>query len=457
MSRTPWGDASELRTRKLHPGRGHSPELVARNQRERLLAATVVAVSERGYESTPVATLLELSGISRTTFYQHFPGGKEECFLAAVDAATEAAHRAVEEAIEGARSTQEAVQLGVEALASAIVEQPAAAHVCLIDVYAAGAAGLDHADQGVQRFGWLLTQALARSPEHAGVPPAIVNAVAGGIRSAMAARIVRGEIATLPGIAPELARWALSYRTPPVPIRRPRSRPPAEGGVRFVVPDQVDRIFGAVRATVIEKGYPALTLDDIVKHASASLTTFYGHFDSREDAFLAAYDAVVAQATAAAMPPFRWSRSWPAGVRSALEAFLSFLAAEPEWARIAMVDVLTAGPRGIEHHQQTMDLFAEILQPGFEQAPEVSELAVEAIGGAVYALIYEQVRRRGPEHLGQVLPMAAFMALAPFVGPDEAAAVANKGQLAARSETDTRTGGDGSPRARRRPRRPSSA
>ena len=53
----------------LRPGPGHSPELVAQNQRERLLAATVVAVADRGYEATPVAELLKLSGVSRTTFY----------------------------------------------------------------------------------------------------------------------------------------------------------------------------------------------------------------------------------------------------------------------------------------------------------------------------------------------------------------------------------------------------
>ena len=43
----------------LRPGPGHSPELVAQNQRERLLAAAVVAFAERGYEQTPVADLLK--------------------------------------------------------------------------------------------------------------------------------------------------------------------------------------------------------------------------------------------------------------------------------------------------------------------------------------------------------------------------------------------------------------
>ena len=98
MTRTPWGDADQLRQRMLRPGPRRPPKVVAQNQRERLFAATVIAVAERGYENTPVSQLLALSGVSRTTFYEHFPGGKEECFLATVDAtlatATDSVRRA---------------------------------------------------------------------------------------------------------------------------------------------------------------------------------------------------------------------------------------------------------------------------------------------------------------------------------------------------------------------------
>lgn len=417
----------------LRPGPGHSPELVEQNQRERLLAAAVVAIAERGYEQTPVAELLKLSGISRTTFYQHFPGGKEECFLAAVDAATATALAAVEEACAAEGDWDERVAAAFDALALTIVDQPAAARIALVDVYVAGPAGLEHADEGLSSFSWLLTEALGQSPERAAVPPAIVSGLVGGIRKVLETRVSGGETATLPDLMPALRAWALAYRNPPQPIRRPRTRPPLNSVSRFVVHDQVDRIFGAVAATVVEKGYPAMTLDDIAKNAGASLTTFYQHFDGKEQAFLAAYDSAVAQAAAAALPPFRWSRSWPQAVRAALEAYLSFWAAEPLWARIAMVDVLAAGPAGLEHRDHSLGLFKEILQPGVEQAPEASPLAVEAIGGAIHALIYEQIQRRGAEHLLQILPAATFIALAPFAGPQEAIAVANKGAMRSRS------------------------
>ena len=85
MVRTPWGDADTLRDRKLRPGQRLPAGEVARNQRERLFAALVAVVAEKGYEGTRVEDLLELSGVSRSAFYEHF-GDKQDCLLAAVEA-----------------------------------------------------------------------------------------------------------------------------------------------------------------------------------------------------------------------------------------------------------------------------------------------------------------------------------------------------------------------------------
>ena len=88
MVETPWGDAAALRERKLRPGRGTPRDEAERNQRERLFAAMVATVAEKGYEATTVADLVELSGVSRSAFYRHFDD-KQACFLAAVEAMVE--------------------------------------------------------------------------------------------------------------------------------------------------------------------------------------------------------------------------------------------------------------------------------------------------------------------------------------------------------------------------------
>ena len=65
MVMTPWGDATELRTKKMRPGGGSRDARTEQSQRERLFAAMVATVAEKGYEATTVADVAELSGVSR--------------------------------------------------------------------------------------------------------------------------------------------------------------------------------------------------------------------------------------------------------------------------------------------------------------------------------------------------------------------------------------------------------
>src|SRR4051812_32148901 len=84
MVATPWGGTERLRERML-PRRGTRARGEAkRNQHERLFAAMVASCDERGYAATSIADLLELSGISSKTFYEHFKD-KQDCFRAATE------------------------------------------------------------------------------------------------------------------------------------------------------------------------------------------------------------------------------------------------------------------------------------------------------------------------------------------------------------------------------------
>src|SRR5690348_15627212 len=125
MVRTPWGDAGELRKRKLSPGRGTPPEEVARSQRERLFGAMVAVVSEKGYEATRVTDLLAVSGVSRKAFYEHF-ADKRECFLAAVEALVEAGTEFMLQGYNSPGSWEERVERGLEAFTRLLTAQPAA-------------------------------------------------------------------------------------------------------------------------------------------------------------------------------------------------------------------------------------------------------------------------------------------------------------------------------------------
>src|SRR5690606_31520469 len=81
VTATPWGDVRELRTRDLAP----EPERRRRAVRERILAAMVTTVAERGYRATRVDDVVELAGVTRADFDALFDD-RLDCFVETLEA-----------------------------------------------------------------------------------------------------------------------------------------------------------------------------------------------------------------------------------------------------------------------------------------------------------------------------------------------------------------------------------
>ncbi len=422
--KTPWGDARTLRDRKLQPGRRLPPDEVARNQRERLFAALVAVVAEKGYEATRVADLLELSGVSRSAFYEHF-GDKEDCLLAALDAFVGPTIGAIANVNAGSKPLgEEQARIAFEAIVRLIVAQPATSRMCFVEIYAAGPRAVEKVDRTTGTLQDFVGATLHQMPGREEMPAEIVRAVFGGLRKIIHTRLYRREEGELIELVPQMWDWSLSYLPPPVPLRRPRSRPPASAG-RTEGYDPAERILRALASVVAEKGYPAMTVNDIASRASISLSTFYAHFADKEEAMLAAVDSGSAQMLATTLPAFRRAPDWPHAVRGAFGAMFAFCAAEPEYTTLGAIDVYAAGRRVLERRDQVIEGMQALLVPGYELEPDASPLAAEAIGGAIYSMIYDQVRRGAVESMQEIAPLATYITLAPFIGAEEACAVAN--------------------------------
>ena len=428
---TPWGPASALRERRLPPGRGNTREATVRHQRERLFGAMVASVATKGYADTAVADLLEVAGVSRSSFYQQFEN-KQACFMATYDEIV--GDVLVNSTAEFDRPGRwiERLEAGYTRLLELIAAFPAAAHLCLVDLYAAGRDAEAANDRTGAHFTRLLRHAFAESPERADLPDAVLQAIIGGNYKLLTSRVRRGVADELPTIVPEIARWALSYRTPPGAISRPRPRPPSAGGPQFAPYGDAGRIFEALALEIAERGYLATTIEGIAARAGASVHTFYNQFESKEAALAAAYDTGLAQSFALVQPAFERAVDWPHALRAALQALLHFLAGNPAWTTTAIRESPAAGAALMARSDQAIDTFAALVRPGLEQAPALGEVAVEATAGAVYALIYTQVRTVGPSRLLEILPACTYVGLAPFVGEAQALAVANRGERSGR-------------------------
>jgi AcrR family transcriptional regulator len=419
VTKTPWGDAETLRERRLSPGVGTTPEEVARSQRERLMAAMVAVCPERGYEATTVAELLALSGVSRADFYRHF-ADKQACFMAGLEEILERAMRYVARRYDGRGSA-------LRSFVELIVEQPSAGRLCFVEAYAAGPEALARMDGAVASVEALYERAFAAREGEAQMPEELVGAIVGGLRKVIYTRLRNGREAELTELAGELWDWSFSYRAPPTPLRARRAEIGNGAGI-YQPRDPAERLLRATIEALAAKGYAACTIDEIVGRAGVSLSTFYEHFKGKEAAVAAAIDAGEARLFALTLPAFKRGKDWPGAVRGAFEAMFAFFAAEPELARTAMVEVYAADSRTLERRDRTIEALQRFLAPGYERSPGTPPIAAEAIGGATYALVYEQIRRQGPEALPRVAPMASYLALAPFLGGRAASEAANGGR-----------------------------
>jgi hypothetical protein len=132
-----------------------------------------------------------------------------------------------------------------------------------------------------------------------------------------------------------------------------------------------------------------------------------------------------AQITALAMPAARRAGDWKEGVRAFYEAICAYFSAEPAMAALALVGVYGAGPRACRRRDRVIDSLAAMLAPGYLENPEAPAISSEAIAATAYSLMREQLRREGPESLAAVVPLATYITLVGFIGPEEALAIAN--------------------------------
>jgi hypothetical protein len=124
--------------------------------------------------------------------------------------------------------------------------------------------------------------------------------------------------------------------------------------------------------------------------------------------------------TAAAGAYMRTPGSWAQAVHAALAGLLDFVAESP-FTRVAFVDELRAGAAGLERRDRALERFTDFLEPGYAQSAErLPEIVAEAVSGGVYELIRRRVAEGRIASLPAALPEATLLALAPFVGQEEA-------------------------------------
>jgi len=194
----------DLHLWKLPRGRHGLPrELVARSQRERLIAAVVRVTAEKGYRATSVADILKAAGVGRESFYRYFEN-KEDCFLAANDVLIDDLEAAVADAYDQPRPWPARVRGGLVATLDWLAGNPDITRVMMIEMGTVGPVAILRFRQTFHRFTAMLEDGEQLSEE---APDLLTNraSIAGGaVFARVYEEVAIGNIENLPQLQPQL-------------------------------------------------------------------------------------------------------------------------------------------------------------------------------------------------------------------------------------------------------------
>jgi len=183
---------------------------------------------------------------------------------------------------------------------------------------------------------------------------------------------------------------------------------------------QRGRLEGAMVEAVARHGFAGTTLRELVTLAGVSKTTFYEHFESKQDCFLAAFDEIAQQTRERVGAAYRQPGDFREKLVAGLGTFMQMAVEQPAAASLATVESLSLGTAGVEHWERASHDFELMIQQSFDHSPaprEVSALTVRAVVGGIRGVVYRRLRAGAPEELPGLVEMLVDWALL-FQQPD---------------------------------------
>jgi len=451
------------------------------SEREQLVQAVVEIASEQGYGETTIEAIVERAGVDRPAFDRHFRG-KYDCFLSAWQDLSEDCMETMVRAYESAECWPDRLRAVAEQIVSGLRDDPSRASFG-VEVLAAGDAARARRDMTMRVVAGLIDAGRLEMDDPEAVPHTTAEALAGSAYGQIYSRVVRGAVEELPALVPQLmsaavmpylgveaamaelsrdsgghgrdfegqdrdsgaterygrgvarkkgaekpAKPAAAAEEYPPELAR---LPPGRHGLprEFVTHNQRERLIAGIAEAISEHGYSGTTIAHITRAAAVSRRTFYEHFESKDECFVAAYDAVMGELRERVSEAFEESEDWPQSIKAGIDAMLEFLAANPSLARLCMVEALVAGPAVVERYDAAIQSFVPYFQKGREgRSPEVlsrlSATTEEALVGGMVSLISRRVIAGKAEQLEELLPDLVEFTLTPYLGSEEASKIA---------------------------------
>jgi AcrR family transcriptional regulator len=193
------------------------------------------------------------------------------------------------------------------------------------------------------------------------------------------------------------------------------------------------RMLDAITRSVAAKGYARVTVGDVVSEAGVSRRTFYEQFKDKEDCFLAAYatgtEALISEMVEASLDVSP-DADWREVLQVAIDSYVGGLAADPEFAKTFLVDVLGAGHAAVELRVKVYEQFVQqyviLARRAARQDPEIGdvpEVYLRALVGGIGELVQQHLLTKDAKTLPELAPVLVQLVRAVIQGAGAAAPV----------------------------------
>ncbi len=177
------------------------------------------------------------------------------------------------------------------------------------------------------------------------------------------------------------------------------------------------RVMDAIAELSAEQGYEATSIADIVRRAGIARKTLYDNFEGKEEAFLTALDSGITEALSRTETACDAAgEDWRERIEAGLRALLTYIAEQPAYARMCMIESLSATPDSSARYDHGVQQFIELLRrnaPSDGGLPDTTEETL--VGGAAW-ILHRKIRRGEAEQALDLLPELSDFVLSPYHG-----------------------------------------
>lgn len=228
-------------------------------------------------------------------------------------------------------------------------------------------------------------------------------------------------------------------------LRERRLQPVRGAAQTEVEKNQRERLFGALVASVAERGYAATTVADLVELSGVSSRSFYDLFGDMQGC-VTALVAELTTLTRSALGDEQQADDLETEARRRYAIFASLLIAQPAASKLLLSEVYAAGPEALAPIERVISQYERGMRKRYEETPEragMPEQIVAAIVGGALEMVRTRLRLGRVDELPRFGEQVAAWALS-YRPPPEPLRLGVRQKGAAREGLE---GGDHSERA----------